>query len=479
MGTVQVVLAVAHVVIFVTLGLRVIWRRRPVGVTIAWLGVIVLAPFFGAVCYFLFGESRLGNRTEREMRELLPAYRAWLSKPRDAKVDWTDLPPDPLQIHELGVRTIGIPAFSGNRIVLYDDSMEAFRAIIKDIDSARESVHMEFYIWEPGGVADDVAAAVLRAAKRGLQCRLLLDSIGSEEFFGSHVERELRAGGVHIVEALPVSLVRSFVVRADHRTHRKIAVVDGTVGYTGSLNVLDPREFKVSRGVGQWVDAMARIEGPAVEALAVTFVGDWELATDEGLEAIGRMVHEPPRVGGANVQVMPSGPGHAPEAIHKLILTTIYAARKELVLTTPYFVPSDALLVALVSAAERGIDVTILVPARNDSRLVQQASHATFEELLAAGVKIHEFEAGLLHTKSITVDGCTSVFGSVNLDMRSFYLNFEISLFVYDREFTTRLRALQLAYILGSRRVDPATWAARPLYRKLAENVVRLLGPLL
>jgi cardiolipin synthase len=187
----------------------------------------------------------------------------------------------------------------------------------------------------------------------------------------------------------------------------------------------------------------------------------------------------PPRAGNANVQVIPSGPGFAQEAIHKLILTTIYAARKELVLTTPYFVPSDALLTALVSAGERGVDVTIVLPARNDSWLVHYASRSAFDELLEAGVKLYAFEKGLLHTKSITVDGHTSVFGSVNLDMRSFYLNFEISLFVYDRLFNDELRDLQQGYIGGSRRIEAAEWAARPLRMRLVENVVRLLGPLL
>jgi cardiolipin synthase len=474
-----VLVALAHVAIFVVLGLRVVMRKRPTGVTIAWLGVIVLAPFLGALCYFLFGESRLGNRIDRRMRELLPAYRKWLATPREAKADWKGLPPEPREISELGVRTIGIPALCGNRLVLHDDSIEAFRSIVKDIDAARESVHMEFYIWEQGGAADDVAAALLRAARRGVACRVLLDSIGSADFLESHVAREFREGRVQLVEALPVSLARSLLVRADHRTHRKIVVIDGTVGYTGSLNIVDPREFKVEAGVGHWVDAMARLEGPAVEALAVTFVGDWELHTDEGLGKIGPAVRIPARAGDANVQVLPSGPGYAQEAIHKLILTTIYAARKELVLTTPYFVPSDALFTALISAAERGVDVTIVLPARNDSWLVHYASRATFDDLLAAGVKLWAFEKGLLHTKSITVDGHTSVFGSVNLDLRSFYLNFEISLFVYDREFTARLREIQHGYVAKARRIEADEWARRPLTMRFVENVVRLLGPLL
>jgi len=479
-GTLVTILAAAaHATIFVGLGLRVVMRRRPVGVTIAWIGLIAVAPFFGAACYFLFGESRLGNKTERRMKELVPRYRERLQRLPDSAADWTDLPTEPREINALGLRTIGVPALSGNRLALHGDSIEAFRTIVADIDRAEETVHMEFYIWEPGGAADDVAAAVLRAAKRGVACRVLLDSIGSSDFFESHFAQEFREGGVQLVEALPVSLARSLVVRADHRTHRKIIVIDGRIGYTGSLNVTDPRDFKVAAGVGRWVDAMARLEGPAVEALAIAFLVNWELSTDEGLAKLDRTVKAPGKVGGANVQVIPSGPGYAPEAIHKLVLTAIYAARKELVLTTPYFVPSDPLLIALVSAAERGVDVTIVLPAHNDSKVVHYASHSTFDDLLAAGVRLYAFERGLLHTKSITVDGHTSVFGSVNLDMRSFYLNFEISLFVYDREFTGRLRDLQLGYLEGSRRIEVEEWERRPLRLRFAENVVRLLGPLL
>jgi cardiolipin synthase len=476
---IPVVAAAAHAAILIGLGLRVVMRRRPVGVTIAWIGLITVAPFLGALCYLFFGESRLGNRNERRMRELVGRYRDRIQRLTRADVDWGRLPSEPREIETLGERTIGVPALSGNRLVLHGDSIEAFRSIVADIDRAEESVHMEFYIWEAGGAADDVAAALLRAAKRGVACRVLLDSIGSENLLGSHVVRELRDGHVHVVEALPVSLARSLIVRADHRTHRKIIVIDGTIGYTGSLNIADPRDFKLASGVGLWVDAMARLEGPAVEALAITFLIDWELATDEGLADLDATVHVPARAGDAIVQVIPSGPGYAPEAIHKLILMTIYAARKSIVLTTPYFVPSDALLIALVSAAERGVDVMIVLPARNDSRLVQRASHSTFDELLAAGVKLYSFEKGLLHTKSITVDGHTSVFGSVNLDLRSFYLNFEISLFVYDRPFAAELREIQTGYLAGSRGIDAAQWAGRPLRQRLAENIVRLLGPLL
>jgi cardiolipin synthase len=179
------------------------------------------------------------------------------------------------------------------------------------------------------------------------------------------------------------------------------------------------------------------------------------------------------------MQVVPSGPGFRPEAIHQLLLTAIYAARRELIMTTPYFVPDEALLTAILSAALRGVEVTLVIPARNDSRLVRYAGVAHFDDLLSAGARIALFGGGLLHTKSITVDGETSVFGSVNLDMRSVWLNFEISLFVYDLGFTAALRDLQQQYLKRSQVLDPVSWGRRPFARRLAENAARLLGPLL
>jgi cardiolipin synthase len=271
------------------------------------------------------------------------------------------------------------------------------------------------------------------------------------------------------------------LVRYDLRLHRKIVVIDGRVAYTGSLNMVDPREFKQDAGVGQWVDAMVRIEGPAVEELQLTFLGDWFVETDTTLDELrqtGGLSPQPAR-GRCAVQVMPSGPGDEPDAVEQILISTCYSARHELVLTTPYFVPSEPLSMALVAAARRGVAVTLVIPHHVDSKLVRYASNAFKADLLEAGVEIALFDDGLLHTKSITVDGSHCLFGSVNLDPRSFRLNFEVMLAIYDRESTAALRAVQQGYIERSKPLELEAFRQRPEIERVLESFARLLAPLL
>ena len=258
----------------------------------------------------------------------------------------------------------GFPTMSNNKLHLMDHFETVFDAIIEDIDCARSTCHLEFYIWTEGGKADEVAESLARAAKRGVICRVLVDAVGSKKFLKSKLVQRLRNSGVHIVASLPVGPLRMLMTRSDLRNHRKIIVIDGEIAYTGSQNLVDPRFFKQEEGVGQWIDAMVRMEGPSVEALAGTFLEDWELDTGEGLEALEETsdIRSIPARGSTPVQVVPSGPAIKPEIIHQLLLTTIYGAQKRLILTTPYFVPDESLMTALVSAAHRGVEVTIVVP---------------------------------------------------------------------------------------------------------------------
>jgi cardiolipin synthase len=325
----------------------------------------------------------------------------------------------------------------------------------------------------------DVVDALARAAQRGVQCRALADAMGSKAFLRSKSARRLRDAGVELTAALPTGALRTLVARTDLRNHRKIVVIDDRLAYSGSQNLVDPRFFKQTSGVGEWVDAMARISGPAAASLDGVFRLDWSVETGSPFEAPFMLAEGTSAPPGATVQVVPSGPDLQPEAIHQLLLTAIYAARKELVMSTPYFVPDDSILTALLTAALRGVRVTLIVPARNDSLLVRHASVAHFDDLMTASVRIALFNGGLLHTKSLTIDGEMSVFGSVNLDMRSLWLNFEISLLVYDRDFTGRLRSLQNTYLRDSEWVDLDTWRCRPARSRFVANSCRLLSPLL
>ncbi|MEO6443768.1 MAG: cardiolipin synthase [Gemmatimonadaceae bacterium] len=470
----------SHWLIVVGLSLRVVNRRRPVGVSLAWLAVIFSVPFAGALLYLLLGEQRIGRgrmaRTVAHVNDLR-RWQATLKAPAEATSPAASLLYGPLG--EQAERVLGYPAIPGNAITVLGDANSVFDEMVRDINGAKSTCNVCFYIWHEGGRAAEVVEALVRATRRGVRCRALADAVGSKAFLTGPQASRLRHAGVHLRAALPTSLFRAIFVRADLRNHRKIVVIDGRVAYTGSQNMVDPRFFKQDAGVGEWIDAMARIVGPAAAALDGVFALDWAVEHNQAFEPPPVWRGSPRDQGASVVQVAPSGPDLHPEAIHQLLLTAIYSARHDLTLTTPYFVPDDSILTALLSAALRHVEVTLIVPARSDSLPIRYASTAHFDALMTAGARIYLFHGGLLHTKSMSIDDGVGVVGSVNLDMRSLWLNFEISLFVYDPSFNARLRTLHDGYLAQSERLDLATWRRRPALQQFLEDVFRLLGPLL
>ncbi|WP_221773403.1 cardiolipin synthase [Ruficoccus amylovorans] len=462
--------------------IRVIMRRTSVGVALAWLTLIFFLPLAGAIIYIIFGEVSVGRARTRRALNLIQPYKQVINDRRQRfNLDWSRQSEAARLLSRHAYNTVNIPTLPGNDLELLDNCQDILRRMIQDIQQATHHVHMEFYIWHLGGIADEVMAAVIEARHRGAHCRILLDSIGSHDFLKSELCAKARKAGVEITEALPVRWLRNFYRRQDLRLHRKIVVIDGETAYTGSLNLVDSRYFKTKSGVGQWVDSMVRVRGPVVEALAVVFLADWGIETGMSIERIEDEggLHELPEVGDSFVQVVPSGPGFFDQSSYQSILTAIYLAKKELVLTTPYFVPDEAVQIALVSAVKRGVKVTLIMPQKVDSKLVHHASRAYFEELLEGGVAIALFKAGLLHSKTVTVDGEIGLIGSVNLDQRSLWLNQEVTLFVYDREFALRLRTVQQSYIDNAEMVHLAEWKKRRFHQRLLENALRLTGPLL
>ncbi len=284
--------------------------------------------------------------------------------------------------------------------------------------------------------------------------------------------------------------MRTLFTRSDLRNHRKILIVDKKIGYTGSYNLVDPRFFKQNSGVGEWVDVMMRCTGPMVLEMTVVFYADLAVENDDNLagvqqylsgytEIIPAMLPDKMRAGNVAAQVIPSAPDQGERVIYETIISAIYSATRKIVITTPYFVPDDPLLMALTTAAKRGVDVTLILPAKVDSLMVRYASRAYYPMLLKAGVKIALFEGGLLHAKTMTIDEGYTLFGTVNMDMRSFFLNLEISLAVYDKTITGQVIDLQRQYLSSSRYVSIKGWQQRARWWGLVENTVRLMSPLL
>ncbi|QUJ66386.1 cardiolipin synthase [Photobacterium sp. GJ3] len=461
--------------------MRVVFKRRVVGVSLAWLMIIYIIPIGGIIAYLLFGELNLGKKRALRAVEMFEPFASWFKQLYHCpghQPQLMSLHAKP--IHDLCENRLGIPALVGNSLTLQDTPQTILRSLIDDIHQAHRSIHMEFYIWHPGGLADEVATALILAAKRGVKVRILLDSAGSMRFFRSHWPRLMRHAGIEITEALAVTPFRMFLRRLDLRQHRKIVVIDTHVAYTGSMNLVDPAFFKTDAGVGQWIDVMVRVTGPTVSVLNCIQAWDWEVETGQRfLPPVPECGVTPLTEQNDMIQVIPSGPGMPDEIIHQVLLISIYQARQSVVITTPYFVPSEHLLHALISAAERGIDVHIIIPAKNDSLMVEWASRSFFAELLSAGVSIHRFNGGLLHTKSVVVDGTHSLIGTVNLDMRSLWLNFEVTLSVDSPEFTQQLAWLQQEYIKQSTRIDHQSWKKRSLGHKFLEQCFYMFSPLL
>ena len=478
----DIALAALHLVFVGSVALRVIWVRRPAGSAFAWLLLVAMVPLGGVALYLLFGERPIGRQRLRRAHAFYAAFPEVVTPLWQPDVaDVRKLPPPLRGIAQLAHTAAGMPVLAGASLALHAGAEEILRAIIVDVEGAHESIDIAFYIWNEGGTADEVGEALERAAARGVQCRVLLDAIGSKPFLRGRWPARLRAGGIRVESAMSVGVLGFVFQRADLRLHRKIVVVDERIAYTGSMNLVDPRYFKQDAGVGEWIDAMVRVAGPAVAALRAVFLFDWKLQTGESYVPASSSAFTARRAvdGEARVQVVPSGPGIEAAANLRILVDAIALARHRVVLTTPYFVPDPSLALALQNAAMRGVDVRIILPAVNDSKLVTYASRAFFDELCDAGAHVLKFEGGLLHTKSVTVDDEFSLFGTVNLDMRSLHLNFELMLAVYDRAFNAALHALQQDYERDSRKLDAVRWRARRPRERLLEGLASLVAPML
>ncbi|MFV0574106.1 MAG: cardiolipin synthase [Vibrio sp.] len=491
-------MAVAGVIIYwlivAAVTLRVVFNRKAVSVSLAWLMIIYIIPFVGVLFYFLFGELNLGRTRAERAKKMFTPYAEWFTQLHECQAHQPDLLNVQLsQIHDLCTHRTAIPALCGNTLSLQDTPEKILRSIIQDIEQAQNNIRMEFYIWQSGGLIDAVNSALIQAAKRGVEIQILIDSAGSPKFFRSHWYPLMCDVGIDVRQALEVNAFRMFFRRLDLRLHRKIIAIDDEIAYTGSMNMVDPEFFKQDAGVGEWIDVMVRVTGPTVNVLAAIHAWDWEVETgirnmptfplcafpDSSIESEHPSNNPIKDQGLHPIQVVPSGPGMPENLIQQVLVLAINQAKESVRITTPYFVPSDNLLQVIKMTAQRGVKVELIIPKKNDSMLVNWASKSFFSELLQAGVRIYQFDGGLLHTKSVVIDQQYCLIGSVNLDMRSLWLNFELTLAVDDYEFTKELYWVQENYLKQSTLVSKTEWENRNFGHRMLERIFYLFNPLL
>lgn len=472
---------VVYWLIIVATTLRIVTKRRPTTFVVAWMLIIYILPLVGIILYFLLGETHLGQRRVKRAQEMRPIINKFINKLLefpDIFTNQVSLVAKPL--FQLCKHQTGLDGINGNHIDLISTPEEIFDCLIRDINNSTSNIEMVFYIWYKGGRADEVEDALIAATQRGVKCRLMLDSAGSRQFLKTDESHKMKAAGIEIVECLKVNLLRFMFRRLDLRQHRKVAIIDNHIAYTGSMNIVDPRFFKQNKNVGEWVDIMIRMNGPITTLMGAIYTSDWELETGKmlSLPKVTNFV-EPPEEKKHIMQLIPSGPGYTENMIHQALLTAIYSAQDEIIFTTPYLVPSDDLLHAICTAAQRGVTVKIIIPEKNDSTMVKWASRAFFSDLLESGVQLYQFEHNLLHTKSVLIDNQLSLVGTVNLDMRSLWLNFEITTVIDDTEFANNLKKLLQKYLIQSKQIPLTTWLKRPFWQHIIERLFYFFAPLL
>lgn len=460
----------------------IVTRKRSSNAALAWLVVVAFVPFVGAAAYLLFGEIRLGRYRSRLYADLgramsrSPELRRQFARRAQAEVTGS---------HRIIANLAGAVGAreprTGNALELMDDPRELFDRLVEDIDGARHHCHLLFYIaddYNDDPITTAVVEALIRARERGVTCRVLLDAAGSRRFLRGRLAARLRAAGVELVAALPVNPLRAMVARLDLRNHRKLTVVDGRIGYLGSHNLTDP-VYPGKELYGDWMDASVRIQGPVVYDLQETFLQDWTFSaravSDDG------QLFPPIEAGedGVIASLLPTAPSLDRTPLLDVILQTLQLARDRVVLTTPYFVPDDSMLAAMRTAALRGVEVVLVVPKKSDHALAAAAGRSHYGYLLDVGVEIREYPGALLHAKTLTMDREFTILGSANLDVRSFSLNFELALLVYDTDFSSRLHYLQAEYLAKAEPLTRAAWDDRGAVRTVADNVARLVTPLL
>lgn len=447
----------------------------------AWTLILVFLPGVGVVAYLLFGEPWMPRSIRRKaigvVRNLLHLARG------HALHGSTAIGRVPAQYRasfHVCERLARSGTTDGNTATVAADSNAAIDAMVADFDAARETIHVSFYIWLADNNGLKVADALMRATRRGIPCRVIADGVGSRAFIRSRHWAAMQAAGVRLCVSLDVRYGLAFLLghRMDLRNHRKIIVVDDRISWCGSQNCADP-EFRVKKRYAPWVDIMLRFEGPVAQHSQLLFASDWMIEAGEDLSTQLQAPVAPGAPDGFPAIAFGSGPFSPLGAMASVFISLLYAAHSEVVITTPYFVPDPSLLEAMVCCARRGVDTTLILPARNDSWLVGMISRAHYLALVKAGVRIHEFEGGLLHAKTVVVDRFAVLVGSANMDRRSLDLNFENNLLFASAAVAAEVRARQDAWLAASREVSVKAVRNRSILRRIGDNLATLFGPVM
>lgn len=449
-------------------------RKQPVS-TLAWITAIVTLPFLGSALFLLVGINRVERRAALKLASRLQIGRVVPGLARFQLLPGEVLEPQVQRLQRLADRVSTTKCCFGNAVEVLTNTNRTLGLIEQAVKSARESIHLEYYIFQPDRTGYRLRDLLIGKASEGVKVRFLFDGVGSI-FLGRKFLRPMLDAGITVASALPGA---SFRERwsINLRNHRKIVIVDGTIGFTGGMNIGDEYIGR-NRSLGYWRDTHLRLNGPVVLQLQQVFAEDWFFATGE--QPTGVEWYPPTDQAGDQIaQVVAGGPDGDVDVFHSLFFAAINEASDRVTLATSYFIPTPALVTALETAAHRGVRVRLMVPKYGDHQWMVVAGRGYYESLLESGVEIYEYGRGPLHPKTLTIDGLWSFVGTPNFDTRSLLLNFEVGVALYESKLAAQLEEQFADDLEHSERVVLAEFRRRPRLYKLSEQVLKLFSPIL
>ncbi|SIS80873.1 cardiolipin synthase [Salimicrobium salexigens] len=467
----------------VLLGFTIIFlERRDASATWAWLMVLMFVPVAGFIIYLMFGR-RLSRKEiftwdKKARLGLLAAVQEQL---RAIDNDEFELKHPEVAPHEdqiyMHLKNNDALLSQDNKLDLYTDGEEKFQALMQDIEKAQDHVHLLYYILRHDNLGRRLGTVLRKKAEEGVSVKLLYDDMGSRLLSRSYI-KEMKRAGVEMESFFP-PLIPKLNMKINYRNHRKLAIIDGTVGYIGGFNIGDEYLGK-DKKFGYWRDTHLRVRGSAVHNLQTRFILDWNQASKRDIlydERFYPLFESEP--GDSAVQIVSSGPDSEWEQIKHGYIKTILSAKEYVYIQTPYFIPDDSLLDALRVASLSGVDVRVMIPNKPDHPFVYWATYSNVGDLLWAGAKVYIYQNGFLHAKTIVADGVVSSVGTANIDVRSFRLNFEVNAFVYDTKLAGALTDRFMEDSELTTELTHSLYEQRSVWIRFKEAIARLLSPVL
>ena len=467
-------LLAAHLLLALWAIIAVLRGRREPMAMLSWIFAIITLPFFGSLLCWLLESTHIHRKAHRRRRRVAHLM-AILSRRAADRVPRVKLPEDLRALEQMGQRLCQMPATHGNEVRLYQEAGVTYAGLEAAIRGAEHHIHMEYYIWQPDDTGHYFRDLLIEKARAGVECRLLLDAVGCWKLTRRFL-KPLTEAGCRVAFFMPLYGTRRRL-SLHMRNHRKIAVIDGRTAFVGSQNVGDEYLGRLKK-LCPWTDTHMRVIGPAAMFLQQTFAEDWFLATRESLT--DETYFPDPRLSGDSVvQILPTGPARDVSPINQIVFAAVSSAKSEIHIETPYFVPDAGMRMALIHACYRGVRVRLVLPTRSNYFLVLWAGRSFYPELLDAGVEIYEYDAGMLHSKIVTVDDRWCMLGTANMDVRSARLNFEVTALLYDQDVTRQLVDTISQHCDSARRIQAREVWQWSLPTQLIAGVARLFTPLL